>query len=229
VDTSVTAFDAVVLGVLLVSGLLALVRGFLRELLSVSAFIAAALGAIWMLPVLREPARSVIQPGWAADIAAVFAVFLLVYLAVTLVTSSMSRHMRGGDEPGLLDRIAGLAFGLVRGVVLLALFVIVYTNVMPEDRANTWLTQARLYPLVNSTAVALMELAPDSSQIATTRPPPPTDTSASSGAPAAAARPAPAPEPEPAEEPAYGDTARQSLDQLIGARAREEQDGGQQE
>lgn len=233
-DASVTALDAVVLGVLLLSGLLALVRGFVRELLSVAAFIAAALATLWMFPVLREPTRTVIQPGLAADIAVFVGVFILVYLAVTLVTSSISKRFRGGDEPGMLDRLAGLAFGIVRGLVLLALCLIAYANFVPPDRAGPWLTQARLYPLLNSTAVMLIELAPATSPVAET-PLPPADGSAATPAVRSTperAAPAPAqtaPTPEPAEEPAYTDTNRQSLDQLIGARAREEDSGGQTE
>jgi len=230
VDGSVTAFDAVVLGVLLLSGLLALVRGFIRETLSVAAFVAASLAALWMLPVLREPVRGVIQPGWAADIAAVVGVFLLVYLAVTLITSSIAKHLRGGDEPGMLDRVAGLAFGVARGVVILALFVILYTAFVPPDRPSRWLTEARLYPMVSATAVALQELAPESSHIAST-PVPATATQAAPAAPAASPAPAPAREAEntpPEDEAAYGETTRRSLDQLIGAKADAENEGDAQ-
>jgi membrane protein required for colicin V production len=220
VDGSVTAFDAVVLGVLLLSGLLALVRGFVREALSVAAFIAAALGALWMLPVLRDPLRGVIQPAWAADITAVVGAFLLIFLAVTLVTSSISKQLGRGDEPGLLDRLAGLAFGVVRGLVVLALFVLAYTWVRPSEPSR-WLTEARLYPLISSTAAALQELAPETSRVATTPLPP--AASQPAAVPAAPAAPAAASEPEtPAEEAGYGETTRARLDQLIGARAGEE-------
>lgn len=217
-DGSVTAFDAVVLGVLLLSGLLALVRGFVRETLSAAAFIAAALGAIWMLPVLREPLRDMIQPNWAADVAGVVGAFLLIYLAVTLVTSSIAKQLGRGEEPGLLDRLAGLAFGVARGLVILALFVLAYAWVRPNE-PSPWLTEARLYPLISSTAAALQELAPESSRVATAPMPPAASNAAS--APAAAS-----PEPaEPVEETAYGETARARLDQLIGAKADESPEG----
>ncbi len=221
-SASITAFDAIVLAVLLLSGLLALVRGFVREALSVAAFVAAALGALWMLPVLRPPVRGMIQPDWAADAAALVATFLLIYLAVTLVTSSISKQLRGGDEPGLVDRVGGLAFGVVRGVVLLALFVIAWTAMAPPDYQARWMTEARLYPLIASTATALQELAPESSRIAMTPPPPETIT-----ATPRAARPAPATgtAPAPAEDTGYGERTRQGLDQLIGRAAeREERD-----
>jgi membrane protein required for colicin V production len=215
VDGSVTAFDAVILGALLLSGLLAMLRGFMRESLSAVAFVAAALGAIWMLPVLREPAREAIQPGWAADTAAIVGAFLLIFLAITLITSSLSKSLQRG-EPGMLDRVGGLAFGVGRGLVLLALFVLAYTYVVRPDRPAEWLTEARLYPLIASTAAALQELAPESSRIAAVPLPDALEIPATERAdstPAAA-------EPSlPGEEAGYGERTRQSLDQLIGAKA----------
>lgn len=211
-EQPITAFDWAVLAILMASGLLALTRGFVRELLSVSAFIAAAFVSLFMFPVLREPARAMIPAGWAADLAAIGVVFLLVYLAVTLVTSSLSKKVRGDEEPGLIDRLAGFVFGLVRGVVVLALFVIVVRAISPADNPPGWMTQARLYPMINSTALALQDFAPEGSKVA-------------DGRLSDSTQKQKAVEPEPEKtaaeskdkpaEPGYEQRQRQSLDQLI--------------
>jgi len=209
-EPAITGFDWAVLAVLMASGLLALTRGFVRELLSVSAFLAAAFVSLFMFPVLREPARAVIPIGWLADLAAIGVVFLLVYLAVTLVTSSLSKRVRGEEEPGLIDRLAGFGFGLARGVVLLALFVIVIAAVHPPDRPPGWMVQARLYPMLNATAIALQDLAPEGSTVAERQLPgaePPREETAAATREDAA-------EP-PAEETGYEQRQRRSLDQLI--------------
>ena len=63
-DGSLSAFDGIGLTILLVSGLLALVRGFVREALSVTAFVAASLATLWALPAFLGPARELIDPDW---------------------------------------------------------------------------------------------------------------------------------------------------------------------
>src|SRR5690606_4568302 len=142
---------------------------------------------------------------------------LLIYLAVTLVTSSIAKQLGRGDEPGMLDRMAGLMFGVVRGLVILALFVLAYTWVRPNEPSR-WLTEARLYPLISSTAAALQELAPETSRVATAPLPPAAAEPSGRAAPASAAAETLPPAPEQ-NETAYGDTTRARLDQLIGARA----------
>ncbi|WP_022699011.1 CvpA family protein [Euryhalocaulis caribicus] len=211
-EQPITAFDWAILAVLMASGLLALTRGFIRELLSVSAFVAAAFVSLFMFPVLREPARAMIPAGWAADLAAIGVVFLLVYLAVTLVTSSLSKRMRGEEEPGLIDRLAGFAFGLVRGVVVLALFVIVVLAISPPDRPPGWMVEARLYPMLNSTAVALQDLAPEGSKVAEGRL---SNPSQKRNEPQPEAAQTTAETEDSDGEPGYEQRQRQSLDQLI--------------
>ncbi len=224
---TLTVFDWIALALLLASGLLALTRGFIREILSVTAFIAAAFAALWMFPIAQEPARSFIQPAWAADIVAVAAVFLVIYIAVSLVTSSLSKSLRGGGEPGLLDRLAGFIFGVARGVIVLALFVILINAMSPPDETPPWLRDAQLYPLLNSTAEALQDFAPEGSTVAEGR----------LGDDTADEEMQPAPDtslderganddiPVPDEEPAYEQRQRRSLDQLITT----QQDDGDEE
>ncbi|MBV8615474.1 MAG: CvpA family protein, partial [Acetobacteraceae bacterium] len=48
-----TWVDAVCIGVLVVSGLLAFARGFVREVLGIAAWVGAAVLAVWATPYLR--------------------------------------------------------------------------------------------------------------------------------------------------------------------------------
>ena len=170
-DGALSAFDGIGLAILLISGLLALVRGFVREALSVTAFVAASLAALWSLPVFIGPAREIIDPDWLAPVAVGAAVFILIYLAVTFVTSSLSRGLAKGEDVNVVDRTLGFAFGVVRGLVLLGLGVIFMAATMGESgRPPDWVTQARIYPLVGATARALQTLAPETSRLAETRP-----------------------------------------------------------
>ncbi len=73
-DGALSAFDGIGLAILLISGLLALVRGFVREALSVTAFVAASLlyGIVGVLlsAFIRNPTLDVGNPYLLAPIAA---------------------------------------------------------------------------------------------------------------------------------------------------------------
>jgi membrane protein required for colicin V production len=170
-DGSLSTFDLIGLTVLFASGLLALVRGFVREALSVTAFVSASLATLWSLPAFYEPAREMIDPDWLAPFAIGGFIFVLIYLAVTFVTSSLSTGLARGEEVNVVDRTLGFTFGIVRGLVLLGLGVIVLTSASGSNgHPPSFITEARIYPLVNATARALQTMAPESSRIAQTTP-----------------------------------------------------------
>jgi membrane protein required for colicin V production len=213
-DGSLSAFDGIGLTILLVSGLLALVRGFVREALSVTAFVAASLATLWALPAFIGPARDLIDPDWLAPLAIGAVIFLLIYLAVTFVTSSLSNGLAKGDDVNVIDRTLGFAFGVVRGLVLLALGVIFMAATLGTDgRPPAAVTASRIYPLVNATARALQTLAPETSRIAGTRPLP----DASDDPIAETIR---------NDATSYGSRDRNRLDDLIGSATDDQDDDG---
>jgi len=77
-DASLTGFDLFALVILFVSGVMALMRGFVREALTVTAFVAAALAALWTRPVFASLLRGVISSDILANLIVMAAVFLLV-------------------------------------------------------------------------------------------------------------------------------------------------------
>ena len=119
-----TGFDLFALALLFISGVTALMRGFVREALTVAAFVAAALAALWALPVFSGLAAEFTGSGLAANLAAFIVVFLLVYLAVSFITSSLQKNVKSGEDVSVIDRSLGFVFGLVRGLVLLGLLIV---------------------------------------------------------------------------------------------------------
>lgn len=213
--SSVTAFDAFALGLLFLSGILALTRGFVREALSVTAFVVAAMVTIFTYPAFKVPMRGLITPGWAADAVTIAGVFILVYMAVTLVTHHFTERLRGGSDVGALDRSAGFLFGIIRGMALLGLALILFNQLTPRDRMPYWLTGARLYPAINATARALQALAPASAPV-NTHP----VTASSEPAPAKTSKPK-------STDQGYERGERQSLDQLISTSTENDTDKAQ--
>ncbi len=102
-----TWVDAVLAGVLVVSGLLAFLRGFVREVLGIGAWVGAAVLAVWATPYARPRFE-----GWLHDRPALgepiaYAVLFLVSLAVLLFISHRIARMVRGSALGGLDRTVG--------------------------------------------------------------------------------------------------------------------------
>lgn len=213
-DGSLSAFDGIGFTIVLVSGLLALVRGFVREALSVTAFVAASLATLWSLPAFIGPAREMIDPDWVAPLAVGGLIFIIIYLAVTFVTSSLSKGLAKGEDVNVVDRTLGFVFGVVRGLVLLGLAVIFLAATFGENgRPPSWVTTARIYPVVNATARALQVLAPETSRIAETAPLP-------------AAADDPIAQTIRNDDTSYGRRDRNRLDDLIGSTTDDQDDDG---
>jgi membrane protein required for colicin V production len=152
-----TAFDLAVVAVVLISTGIAFARGFVREVLSVSAFIAAALAALWASPSIAPSVRNIIQPDWVALFIVVVGIFMAVFVGVTMVTHALTSMLHRSDEVGIVDRVLGMGFGVGRGVLLLALFLVLYN--LAAGAPAPWMTEAYSYRFIAQTGVALQALA----------------------------------------------------------------------
>jgi membrane protein required for colicin V production len=156
-----TWVDLVVLGVLALSALLALLRGFVREVLGIGAWVGALLAAIWAFPYARPRVREWLGSPDLVDPVAFGAVFLVVLLVLLLLSGWIGALVRRSVLGGL-DRTLGLVFGLVRGAVLVVFAYIGAGMVIPVDRWPEPVLQARTLPVAYQGASwALAQLPPE--------------------------------------------------------------------
>lgn len=152
-----TLFDVIVLGVLALSALVGFVRGAAREVVTVAAFVLAAMAAVFLLRFTAPLARAAIDPDWAGVGVAIAVVFLIVYIAVRVIGGSLTARIHGSTF-GPFDRAVGLGFGLIRGLVFLGVLHLVFHTVTPAERIPTWIKDAATYPLTGWTAEQLRVL-----------------------------------------------------------------------
>src|SRR6478736_6390741 len=113
----VTILDLVVIGVVLISALLAAVRGFTREVLAIVAWVAAA-AAAWFLHKLVLPyAEQYISNKTIALVAAIGGIFVLTLIIVSIITVKVSDLILD-SRIGALDRTLGFVFGAARGFLI---------------------------------------------------------------------------------------------------------------
>lgn len=156
-ESELTIVDYVVLGILLISGLIAAYRGFLKETLSVSSWLVAALAAVFFWPVTKPFARALMEPEILADILALVGVFFLILIPASFVSFRLSELVRESGA-GPLDRSLGFVFGLARGLVVVGLGYVVFTSLASEENHPGWVRDARLLPVVRGTAEVILSL-----------------------------------------------------------------------
>src|SRR3954471_20217109 len=113
----ITWLDLLLLGVMLISGLLAMIRGFMREVLSIAAWAAAAVATVLLYPKLLPFAKANISSDILATAAVIGGTFLITLLIVSVLTVRVS-DMILDSRIGALDRTLGFLFGLARGLVI---------------------------------------------------------------------------------------------------------------
>lgn len=158
-----TMFDVGLVVILIISGLLAFVRGFIQEVLSIGAWIGAIIATIFGLPYVKPFAREFISHTMLADAVAGGAIFLVTLVILWILTQMISNRVKG-SALNALDRSLGFVFGLVRGAVLVCLlFIGVEWLVKPEQQPD-WLRNARSLPLVVWGSDQLRSLVPTDAQ-----------------------------------------------------------------
>jgi membrane protein required for colicin V production len=119
-----TWVDLVVLAVLAVSALLAFMRGLVREVLGLAAWIGAIFVAVWALPRVRPQFVQWLGNSPWVDPVAFGVVFVITLIVLIILSRWISAFVRNSPIGGV-DRTLGLVFGLARGAVIIVLAYIV--------------------------------------------------------------------------------------------------------
>jgi membrane protein required for colicin V production len=153
--------DLILAGIMIISGLLALMRGFTREVLSLVAWGAAAVGAYFALrnPDMVEFANRYLEPEIVAKIALGGGVFLVILIIVSLISVKLSDAVVD-SAAGAFDRTLGFIYGLARGLVLVAIAYIFYGWLIPPEKQEDWVKNARSIPLIEAVKSAILTLVP---------------------------------------------------------------------
>jgi membrane protein required for colicin V production len=190
--------DLAVITIVLVSGMLALLRGFTREVLAILSWVAAAIAAYYLHPMALPYVKPYLAKDELALAASVAAVFFVALVLVSLITVKLSDIILD-SKIGALDRSLGFVFGAVRGCLLAVVAFVFYGWLVPDANQPEWVRNARAKPLLQAGGEKLRELLPDDmdSIVAKIK-------AKKAGAPVEETPPAEA-EPEKAEAPAAGE------------------------
>ena len=154
--------DIFLIVVMLISGLLAMVRGFMREVLSIVAWVAAAGAAFYSFPRLL-PYASQYFGGWNEWVVkgvVAGGVFLATLIIVSIFTVKLSDKILD-SRIGALDRSLGFLFGLARGLIIVVVAFIFFNWLVPLKSQPEAIKGARSRVVLQGTGEWLESLLPD--------------------------------------------------------------------
>ncbi len=158
----IAILDLVVIGVVVISALLAAVRGVTREVLAIVAWVAAFAAAWYFHPVALPYAQQYIENNTIALVAAIGVIFLVTLIVVSLITVKISDAILD-SRIGAIDRSLGFVFGAVRGFLICAIGWVFLTWLV-QGRMPDWTEEARTRPMLESTSQSLIAMFPEDAE-----------------------------------------------------------------
>lgn len=153
--------DVIILIITAISALIALCRGFVKEVLSIVGWVLAAIAVFYLLPVLTPLAQKYIASTMMASIVTALLILIIFYVVWLLSTDKMIGKVRT-SKLSALDRMLGLLFGVLRACLLVILFNILMTWMLPEESESEFFADSRYFTYAGEFADPLKELIPQS-------------------------------------------------------------------
>ncbi len=149
--------DIIVLVVVLISALLAMLRGFVREVLTLVSWAAAAAAAYLLYKLPLPLFQSFLNNKTASSIASATVIFLIALIIVSFISMKAADFVLD-SRVGAVDRGLGFLYGAARGVLLMVVaqaFFLWLAQTTPG-----WMAHAKSKPILESLGNQLMDALP---------------------------------------------------------------------
>jgi len=148
----VSAFDFVIIGIIVLSGVFAYSRGLVREALSIAAWVLAAVIAFYGRHYVGPNIARYLPKGTIADIATAAGIFIVALVVLHMIARILAKHVKH-SHLSPIDRTLGLLFGLARGLVLACILYIALAWVLPAGVSRPhWFAESRTLPYLEAGA-----------------------------------------------------------------------------
>ncbi len=150
--------DYCIIGIVVLSILVGLLRGFVREVLGSVTWVAAFALAWFFGPVMAHILAPYIQTPAARAVAGYTLLFFSALFAGAVITHMIGALIRDSGVAGI-DRTLGAGFGLFRGVLAtIIVIMLVGTTTVHQDR---WWRESKLIPPLVPMADTLRSWVPE--------------------------------------------------------------------
>lgn len=160
-DAPFTILDVALFFIVIISGLLAMTRGFLREFFSIVAWVAAVVAVVLLYFPLEPEAKKLITNDTVAKITLAATLFLGTLILVSILSYVITDKLLD-SKIGALDRSLGFIFGAIRGFLLVvACYLLLLLFESDEKKHFAEITNARSIGLIKDSSDILLDALPD--------------------------------------------------------------------
>lgn len=156
--SALTLTDGLVVLVLLLSALLAGMRGLVHEVLAVGGWLGATLAVVYGLPIVQPAFRDALGSDLFGDLTAAGVLFLFTLIGLSFVTRAICKRVRDSAVSST-DRLLGFVFGGVRGAALVMLGFVAVGFLYGEEQPS-WVADAQTRPYVEMLTAEVVALIP---------------------------------------------------------------------
>ena len=151
--------DIGVIAVVGLSAVFAFARGFVREALSIVAWVGAALATLYAFNAVYAIVDPMVHNPLLSQLISGCGLFIGSLIVLTILTGIVARTVRSsGLSP--IDRTLGFIFGVLRGAFILSLAFLLLDMVQPSDRPE-WLREAKSAPYLQQGANMIRNFLPE--------------------------------------------------------------------
>jgi membrane protein required for colicin V production len=169
--------DGIVVAVVALSALLAFMRGFVRELVGIGAWVGAFFFTIYTVDLVRDRITKFVGSPDIGTPLSYVAMFLPALIVLSMISHALGNLVRT-SMLGSLDRTLGLGFGVVRAGLLVACAYVALGWLVPPDNWPDAIRQARSLPYAHNLAVWVAQYLPEQYRPKIVAPPAQRDTTA---------------------------------------------------
>jgi membrane protein required for colicin V production len=155
-----TLLDGILIFVMLISAVLAMIRGFTREVFSIGSWVAAAAVTYFFWEDVLPYTQSYIEDRTVSLGVTIAGLFFITLLVVSLITMRISDFVLD-SKAGPLDRTMGFLFGAARGLILVVIAVLFLNFFIAPDRQPEWIAASKSKPWLDDLGSDLMNRLPD--------------------------------------------------------------------
>lgn len=165
--SSLTTFDIVVLFIIGLSTLMAFFKGFVAAVLSFTNWVISSVVVAYVSPSLADALSGVVSSPRGAQLLSMAIVFIASFIVIMIINSQIISLFKKSGL-GFLDRTLGIAFGMVRGILIVVVIflsiTISYALLAGEQKqeAPEWLSNAKSYNVLKLISTFVMDYVPDS-------------------------------------------------------------------
>ncbi|NBX03251.1 MAG: CvpA family protein [Alphaproteobacteria bacterium] len=161
IQTQLSIFDMVVCGIMFLSCLFAFFRGFVREVLSLGAWIGAGAITLYYFPTVSQKLEPQFKNPIAAGGLAAIGLYVLSLIGFSILNRIIMKFVKSGSDVGMLDNLLGLMFGALRGAFIISLGYLLLVFAIGENTRPEWMRGAFTLPYVIKGANILSQSAPE--------------------------------------------------------------------